>query len=320
MNKAIVLYVVKRAILFPVIIFAVVTINFFLIHLAPGGPFAILLSNPAFTPQEIAHLKAQYGLTKPLSEQYLIYIVQAMTGHLGISYFYGVPVAQVFFDYLPNTLVLAGLSLVLSSVVGIVLGTFAAMNKKKADVALNVAAITSYTTPVFWQGIMLILIFSVYLRLVPSTGIYFHIGGFNLFTYLSHIILPVISLSLLLFPPIFFFTRSNIMAIMRKDFIKALQSKGIRSRVVFTRHALKNALLPVITLIGLQATILFGGATIVEIVFTWPGIGLLTYTAILNKDYPLMLGSIYFFGLLVAASNLIVDLTYLAIDPRIKLK
>lgn len=319
MKRETLFYIVKRIILFPIILLIVVSINFFLIHLAPGGPFAILLSNPAFTPQEVANLEAEYGLNKPISEQYFVYIYQVMTGHLGISYFYGIPVTQVFFQSLPNTLVLAGFSLVLASTVGILLGIVAAMHKGITDKALNVASITSYTTPVFWQGIMMILIFSVYLKLFPSTGIYFSFNGFNILKYLWHIVLPVISLSLLLFPPIFFFTRSNLLAIMQKDFIKALYAKGLKSRLIFMKHALKNSLLPVITLIGLQSTILFGGATVVEIVFTWPGIGLLTYTAILNKDYPLMLGSIFFFGLLVSAANLVVDLLYLAIDPRINI-
>ncbi|MEM3191871.1 MAG: ABC transporter permease [Candidatus Parvarchaeota archaeon] len=320
MKKETLIYIGKRIILFPIIIFVVVSINFILIHLAPGGPFAILLSNPAFTPQEVANLEKEYGLNKPLVEQYFIYIYQVMTGNLGISYFYGISVTKIFFEYLPNTLVLASFSLILSSTVGIVLGIFAAMRKGITDKAFNVVSITSYTTPVFWQGIMMILIFSVYLRWFPSTGNYITVGSFNLLEYLWHLVLPVVSLSLLLYPPIFFFTRSNLLAIMQKDFIKALYAKGLRERLIFTRHALKNSLLPVVTLIGLHSTILFGGAAVVEIVFSWPGIGLLTYTAILNKDYPLMLGSIFFYGLLVAGVNLIVDLAYLAIDPRINIK
>lgn len=320
MNALLKKYLLMRIILFPIIVFSVVTINFVLIHSAPGGPFQILLSDPTFSKQEVLQLEAQYGLNRPLYQQYAIYIYQVFHGNLGISYFYGVPVLQVIGDYLPNTLVLAGLSLLLASVVGILLGVMAAMSGRYVDKSLNVAAIGAYTTPVFWQGLMMLLIFSVYLHALPSTGVYIPVSGFNLLDYGSHILLPVISLSLLLFPPVYFFTRSSLLEVMGRDFIKALRGKGLGEHIVFMRHALRNALLPVITLIGLQSAILFGGATIVEIVFTWPGIGLLTYTAILNKDYPVMLGSIFFYGILVASLNLAVDLIYVRIDPRIVLK
>ena len=316
-NPLLLRYLVKRISLFPVIIFSVITINFILIHAAPGGPFQILLSDPTFTKQELLNLEAQYGLNKPLYQQYLTYIYQVFSGNFGISYFYGIPVTAVILDYLPNTLLLAGISLLLSSVVGIALGVLSAMRGKLLDKTINVAAIASYTTPVFWQGLMMILIFSVYLKILPSTGIYLSTSGFDPIQFLRHIIMPVISLSLLLFPPIYFFTRSSVLEVNNKDFIKALRAKGLRERVIFMKHSFRNALLPVVTLIGLQGTILFGGATIVEIVFTWPGIGLLTYTAILNKDYPVLLGTLFFYGLLVASLNLIVDLVYVKIDPRI---
>ncbi len=316
-NPLLLRYLVKRISLFPVIIFSVITINFLLIHAAPGGPFQILLSDPTFSKAELLNLEAQYGLNKPLYEQYLVYIYQVLSGNFGISYFYGIPVTAVILDYLPNTLMLASMSLLLSSVVGVILGVLSAMKGKLIDKTINVAAIASYTTPVFWQGLMMILIFSVYLRLLPSTGIYLSTSGFDPIQFLRHIIMPVISLSLLLFPPIYFFTRSSVLEVNGRDFIKALRAKGLKEQIIFLKHSLRNALLPVVTLIGLQGTILFGGATIVEIVFTWPGIGLLTYTAILNKDYPVLLGALFFYGLLVASLNLIVDIVYVKIDPRI---
>ncbi len=316
-NPQLVRYLLKRIALFPVIIFSVITINFILIHAAPGGPFQILLSDPTFTKSELLNLENRYGLNKPLYQQYLIYIYQVFNGNFGLSYFYGVPVTSVILDYLPNTLLLAGFSLMLSSAVGVTLGVLSAMRGKVFDKTINVAAIASYTTPVFWQGLMMILIFSVYLKLLPSTGVYLSTSGFDPLQFLRHIIMPVISLSLLLFPPIYFFTRSSVLEVNGMDFIKALRAKGMKERTIFMKHSVRNALLPVITLIGLQSTILFGGATIVEIVFTWPGIGLLTYTAILNKDYPVLLGTLFFYGLLVASLNLIVDLIYVKIDPRI---
>ncbi|MGC8686812.1 MAG: ABC transporter permease [Thermoplasmata archaeon] len=318
-------YALKRVALVPIVILAVITINFLLIHLAPGGPFQILLSDPSFSPQEVLILERQYGLDKPLYMQYLIYIYNVIQGNFGISYFYSIPVITVILYYLPNTLVLAGLSLLFSSIFGILLGIIAAMNytkskKKVLDKSLNILSMVFYTTPSFWQGIMLILIFAVYLKLLPSTGTYVSVSGFSIIDYLSHLILPVISLSLLLVPPIYFFTRANLIDINRMDFIKAVRSKGIRERIIFVRHELRNALLPVITLIGLHGTILFGGATIIEIVFSWPGIGLLTYNAILNKDYPVLLGTLFFYALLVSLLNLIVDLIYLKVDPRIVLR
>lgn len=312
-------YIIRRVALFPLVIFSVVTINFLLIHLSPGGPFSVLLSNPTISPHDVKLLEAQYGLNKPLYEQYFIYIYQILRGNFGISYFYGVPVIKVILTYLPNTLELAGFSIILSSFLGISLGTIAAMRRKFTDKALNVVGMVSYTTPVFFVGIIMILVFSVYLKILPPTGVYVS-SGFNPIEYVRHIIMPVISLSIFLFPPVYFFARSNIIQTMGMDYIKALRSKGIKEKLIFYRHALHNALLPVVTLIGLQSTILFGGAVIVEVVFTWPGIGFMTYTAILQKDYPLLLGSIFFFALLVAALNLLVDIVYIKIDPRVVLK
>jgi len=313
-------YIAKRLALLPLTIFSVITIDFVLIHLAPGGPFQILLSDPSFSPQEVATLQAEYGLNKPLLIQYFTYINQVLHGNFGISYFYGVPVIRVIMDYLPNTLVLAGLSILVSSVIGILFGILSTSLRGLIDRALNTLAILSYTLPVFWFGILLILVFSVSLRLLPSTGVYVSNAGFNLAQYLKHIIMPTLSLSLLLYPPVYFFTRSSMLEVTQANFVRALYGKGLSEGVVFRKHVLRNALLPVITVIGLHGAVLFGGATIVEIVFTWPGMGLLTYTAILNKDYPILLASVFFYSLLVAVLNLIVDIVYVFIDPRISLK
>lgn len=313
-------YIIKRVALFPVIVLCVLTINFILIHLAPGGPFQILLSNPTFTVREVQTLEAQYGLNKPLYQQYLTYIYQVvLQGNFGDSYFYDIPVIQVIEDYLPNTLVLASFSIVLSTAAGIFLGVISARRGKFVDKFLSLVSIISYATPVFWVGVLLILIFSVYLKILPSTGVFVSSGGFNFIDFLKHIAMPTFSLSLLLFPPIYFFTRSSVIEVMKTEFVKALYSKGLKESVVFWRHGLRNALLPILTLIGLNATFLFGGATIVEIVFSWPGIGLMTYNAILNKDYPVLLASVFFFSLLVAGLNLIVDILYTIVDPRIVL-
>jgi peptide/nickel transport system permease protein len=318
-------YILKRIALVPIVILGVITINFLLIHLAPGGPFQILLSDPSFSQEDVMILERQYGLDKPLYQQYFIYILNVLQGNFGISYFYSIPVLTVILYYLPNTLVLVSLSVLFSSIFGILLGIIAAMNyvkskKKILDKILNYLSMVFYTTPSFWQGIMLILIFAIYLKLLPSTGTYASVSGFNIMEYLSHLILPVVSLSLLLFPPIYFFTRSNLIEINKMEFIRALRAKGIKERTIFVRHELRNSLLPVITLIGLHGALLFGGATIIEIVFSWPGIGLLTYNAILNKDYPLLLGNLFFYALLVSLLNLVVDLIYLKIDPRIILR
>jgi peptide/nickel transport system permease protein len=314
-------YIAKRIALFPIIVLCVITINFVLIHLAPGGPFQILLSNPSFTPKEVQTLEAEYGLNKPLYQQYLTYIFQIIFhGNFGNSYFYDIPVIQVIRDYLPNTLVLASFAIILSTAAGIILGVISARRGRYTDRLLGLIAILSYATPVFWVGVLLILIFSVYLRVLPSTGVFVSTTGFNLLDFLKHIAMPTFSLSLLLFPPIYFFTRSSLIEVMKAEFVKALYSKGLTESVVFWRHALRNALLPILTLVGLNATFLFGGATIVEIVFSWPGIGLMTYNAILNKDYPVLLASVFFFSLLVAGLNLVVDILYTVVDPRISLK
>jgi peptide/nickel transport system permease protein len=289
--------------------------------LAPGGPFQILLSNPTFTQKEVQTLEAQYGLNKPLYDQYFTYIYQIVfRGNFGDSYFYDIPVIQVIKDYLPNTLVLASFSILLSTAVGIILGVISARRGRYTDRFLSLVSIVSYATPVFWVGVLLILIFSVYLKVLPPTGIFVSPTGFSLINFLKHIAMPTFSLSLLLFPPIYFFTRSSVIEVMKTEFVKALYSKGLKESIVFWRHGLRNALLPIITLVGLNGTFLFGGATIVEIVFSWPGIGLMTYDAILNKDYPVLLASVFFFSVLVAGLNLLIDILYTFVDPRITLK
>ncbi|PSO05118.1 hypothetical protein B9Q12_01140 [Candidatus Marsarchaeota G2 archaeon ECH_B_SAG-G06] len=260
LNRGIAKYIAKRLALLPLTIFSVITIDFVLIHLAPGGPFQILLSDPSFSPQEVATLQEEYGLNKPLLIQYFTYIYQVLHGNFGISYFYGVPVIRVIMDYLPNTLVLAGFSILVSSAIGILFGILSTSLGGLIDRALNTLAILSYTLPVFWFGILLILL--------PSTGVYVSNTGFNLAQYLKHIIMPTLSLSLLLYPPVYFFTRSSMLEVAQANFVRALYGKGLSEGVVFRKHVLRNALLPVITVIGLHGAVLFGGATIVEIVFT----------------------------------------------------
>ena len=306
------------------ILFAIVVINFLLVRAAPGDPAMVMAGEAGAADQQyVEQLREQFGLDRPLYEQLGIYLADVATGDLGFSYRQQRPVWDLIADRLPPTLILTGCAFVLALAAGILLGTLAAMNVGRwSDSAITVLALLSYATPIYWVGLMLILLFSVQLGWLPAFG-YETVGagyeGWDRAVDIgTHLILPVVTLGLFYMAVYARLTRASILEVRDMDFVKTARTKGLtETRIVF-RHVLRNAILPVITFAGIQAGQLIGGSILVETVFAWPGIGRLAFDAVLQRDYQVLLGIFFVTSVMVIVFNIITDLVYSLVDPRIE--
>ncbi|WP_192499418.1 ABC transporter permease [Skermanella pratensis] len=306
------------------ILFAIVVINFMLVRAAPGDPAMVMAGEAGAADQQyVEQLREQFGLDRPLYEQLGIYLADVATGDLGFSYRQQRPVWDLIADRLPPTLILTGCAFILALTAGILLGTLAAMNVGRwSDTAITVLALLSYATPIFWVGLMLILLFSVQLGWLPAFGYETVGGGYQgwdrVTDIATHLILPVVTLGLFYMAVYARLTRASILEVSDMDFVKTARAKGLtETRIVF-RHVLRNAILPVITFAGIQAGQLVGGSILVETVFAWPGIGRLAFDAVLQRDYQVLLGIFFVTSVMVIAFNIITDLVYSLVDPRIE--
>ncbi|UEM23073.1 ABC transporter permease [Skermanella mucosa] len=306
------------------ILFAIVVINFLLVRAAPGDPAMVMAGEAGAADQQyVEQLREQFGLDRPLYEQLGIYLADVATGDLGYSYRQQRPVWDLIADRLPPTLILTGCAFILALTAGILLGTLAAMNVGRwSDTAITVLALLSYATPIFWVGLMLILLFSVQLGWLPAFGYETVGGGYEgldrAADIATHLILPVVTLGLFYMAVYARLTRASILEVRDMDFVKTARAKGLtETRIVF-RHVLRNAILPVITFAGIQAGQLVGGSILVETVFAWPGIGRLAFDAVLQRDYQVLLGIFFVTSVMVIVFNIITDLVYSLVDPRIE--
>jgi peptide/nickel transport system permease protein len=273
-------------------------------------------------------MRRNFGLDRPLHEQYGRWLFSFIRGDFGYSFSQFRPVAAVIRDALPNTLLLGGVSLVLIFVVGCALGIVqAARQYSTLDNALTFVALFVYSMPSFWLGLMLILLFSA--AFVPDalglpisgTKSLDHemlSAGGRFLDRIRHLVLPSFALGIASAAAIARYMRGAMLEVIRQDYIRTARSKGLSEARVLMKHALRNALIPIVSLMGLFLPILFGGAVVIEVVFSWPGMGRLLYDAILARDYPVVLAATFLFGALVVAGNLLADLLYAAIDPRIR--
>jgi peptide/nickel transport system permease protein len=311
-----ILYVTRRLFgVIPVLILVALG-SFLLVHLVPGDPAMVMLGSDA-TPQQIQALRTQMGLDRSLPEQFLIWMRQALRGDLGESFFLGRPVAQALMERLPATMQLAVLSLFFSLLIGVPAGILASVRQNSRwDQLVMVAAMGGISIPSFWLGLFLILVFSVNLGWLPSGG-YVPIWE-ELGPGLRVLVLPAISLGFMQAALIARMTRSSMLEVLRQDYVRTAKAKGLGWQPVTLRHALKNAMIPVITTIGTAFGVLLGGAVIVEIVFTYPGLGRLVVLAVQRRDYPLVQGALLLTSVIYVVVNLAVDLLYSVFDPRIK--
>ncbi len=307
-----------------VVIFAIVVVNFLLIHAAPGDPASVIAGESGMADQKfVEQLRHQFGLDKPLPEQLWIYVSSVAQGDLGFSHRQQRPVADLILERLPATLLLTLTAFAFAIVSGILMGVLAARRVGTlADTVVTVLALTFFATPLFWVGLMLVLVFSVWLDWLPSFGmntVDAHYTGLAAAWDTAHyLVLPALTLGLFYMAVYTRLTRASMLEVADQDFVKTARAKGAGERRILWRHVLRNALLPIITYAGIQAGQLVGGSILVETVFAWPGIGRLAFDALLARDYSLLLGVFFMTSVLVIAFNLLTDLLYLVVDPRVE--
>ena len=303
-------------------IFVVILLVFTLLHATPGDP-ARLLAGGSATNEQVEALRKEFGLDKPLHEQFFIYLENILIGNFGFSFYYMTPVVQVIQEFLPNTLLLIATGLSFAVIGGIVLGVLSAAKPKSLrDRTISIISVLGYSIPTFWLSIILILLFSVYLNLLPVGGMISmrveYTGWEAVVDRLRHLVLPTVPVGNFFMAIISRMTRASMIETLRQPFMLAVRSRGIRNRQVIFRHALKNALLPIVTIVGLNLGAMLGGAVLTEIVFSWPGIGRMLVTAVLNRDYPLIMGTLIYTSIGVLIINFVVDIIYALVDPRIR--
>lgn len=306
------------------VILAIVVLSFVLVRMAPGDPAAIIAGEAGAADEAyVSQLRQQFGLDKPLYQQLGIYLKGVSKLDLGYSYRRQQSVLTLLLDRLPATLLLTGMAFFIAIVLGIMLGAIAAVRAGTwTDTIMTVVALACYATPIFWIGLMLVLLFSVKLNWLPAFGM--TTAGIDLsgIPYVvdvaKHLVLPALTLGLFYMAVYARLTRSSMLETADLDFVKTARAKGVSEGRVVRRHILRNAILPVITMAGVQAGQLIGGAIVVETVFAWPGIGRLSFEALLQRDYPILLGVFFISAVLVVVVNLLTDLLYIAVDPRIE--
>ena len=305
------------------VVIAIVILNFFLIRLAPGDPAMVLAGEAgAADPKFVEQLQEQFGLNKPLIEQLWIYLNGFLTFDLGFSYRQQRTVASLILERMPATILLTMTAFLIAVTGGIILGTLAARQAGRwLDSVISTLALLCYATPLFWIALMAVLLFSVVVNWLPAIGmetVGSQLTGVAYFQDVtSHLVLPASILGLFYIALYTRLIRASMLEIGNQDFIRTARAKGVSEARILWVHQLRNALLPIITMAGLQAGHLIGGAVVVETVFAWPGIGRLAFDALLQRDYNLLLGIFFVSAAMVVIFNLITDLLYGVVDPRI---
>jgi peptide/nickel transport system permease protein len=311
-------YLARRLLLLVPVLLGVSVVVFMVLHLSPGDPAEIMLGSQA-TQEDLTRLRAELGLNEPLAVQYVTWLGHVVRGDLGRSLWMKRPVLGEVLIRLKATLILTATALVISTVVGIALGVAsAARPHSMLDRTSAVASLFGASMPVFWLGIVLMVLFSLRLGWLPASGMYAPYGGGDLKDLLAHLVLPAITLAAASVTIIARLTRSAMLDILGQDFVRTARAKGLVERAVVLRHALKNALIPIVTVVGVQAGYLLGGAVLTETVFAWPGVGSLMVQGILARDFPLVQGCVLVVAMSFVLVNLAVDLLYAWMDPRIR--
>jgi peptide/nickel transport system permease protein len=306
-----------------VVLFLVTTIAFFLIHLAPGDPFAA--ESRAIPPEVTARLRAQFGYDRPLLEQYARYVGNVARGNLGYSHLLDVPVSRALASVLPRTLLLMGLALVISFALAMWLGVYEVRHwrSRRARVS-NGLTLLVYSLPDFWLALMVLLGFAYWLPIFPAGGMVdavmhdYMAPGAAVWDRIRHLILPLGTLVLIITTTLARYQRAALLEVLPADFVRTARAKGLSERTVIGRHALRNALLPMITLAALAFPSLLGGAVFVERVFSWPGMGWTLINAINVRDYSFVMASVLLGAVMVVVGNLIADIAYRLADPRVR--
>ncbi|WP_181767845.1 ABC transporter permease [Streptomyces albidus (ex Kaewkla and Franco 2022)] len=301
-----------------VVLLGVTVVVFTLMHLVPGDPVRVALGTQ-YTPESYEALRSASGLDRPLISQYFHYVGSAFTGDLGVSFRTGEPVTLVLLERLPATLSLAFAAMVIAVVTAFPLGVYAATHQGRiSDTIVRVVSQFGVSVPDFWLGILFILLFSSTLGWLPPSG-YVPLTE-DPVGWLSRVIMPATAVGLVSGAIITRFVRSAVLESLGSEHARTARAKGLRRRIVRSRHVVRNAMVPIITVIGVQAAILMGGVIVIEVVFAWPGLGRLTFDAVSARDYPVVQGAVLLVATLFLLVSMAVDLLYARIDPRISIR
>jgi len=317
-------FIVRRLLIACLMVWGVLSMTFFIIHLAPGDPL-MLYARPEIDPSVVENIRRQMGFNLPLWQQYFVWLIEFIQGNFGISLMQHRAVLDIFYETIPNTLRLTVPVFVIQLVLGIIIGVITALKKNgKLDIITNSVLLFLYSMPGFWVALIAIMIFSLHLGWLPSSQMssLHSIEGFwpIVWDRIRHLILPALVLSIPFITYTARFVRSSLIDVLRQPYIQMAKAYGLKKSDILFKYALKNALLPVVTLIGLYIPFLIGGAVITEYIFGWPGMGRITVDALFAHDFPVILASNFIATLTVILGNLLSDILYLIVDPRIKIK
>ncbi len=313
-------YAVRRALQAIPLLIGISFGAFVLLRLAPGGPMAVYAQNPSMTEADMRRVERILGLDQPIHVQYIKWATGMATGNLGYSYRTGRPVGQIILERVPATLVLMAAAYFIAITLGLVTGIVSATRRRSIfDYVATIGAMVGLSVPTFWFGLIVIIVFAALLHWIPSGGIATLGAPFSLQDRLLHLIGPASVLGLWMTATWSRYTRSSMLEVVGQDYIRTAQAKGLRPRAILFRHTLRNALIPLVTLAGLEFRNLFGGALVTETVFSWPGVGRLYLDSLNYQDYSVILGLLLFTSVMVLIGSLLADLIYAAVDPRIRL-
>jgi peptide/nickel transport system permease protein len=324
-RPAVIAYIARRLLQMIPLVLGVTFLTFAIINLMPGSPVMRLRDNPKIRPEAAIMLEKQLGLDQPWPVRYVNWLGDLAHGNLGVSLYNQLPVADRIWAAIPNTLLLAVTSLILALAVAVPLGVYSAVRHGSAfDRAASVTSVALYSMPDFWLALLLVIVFALKARewglpALPVGGMTDARGGGDLLDRIEHLILPVAALSLVQIGSWAAFFRSSMLETLSQEYIRTANSKGLPERTILYLHAFKNAFLPLITIVGLALPGLLGGALFIETIFAWPGMGRLTYEAVGRRDYTMIMATTLMFSVLTMLSNLIADVLYATLDPRIRL-
>ena len=310
-------FLVRRLIYSLVVLVGVLVVVFALVHLVPGDPVRVALGT-RYTPEAYAALRSASGLDRPLAEQFFSYARSAVTGDLGVSFRNGDPVTLTLLDRLPATVSLAVVGIVIALLIAIPAGIWAALHEGRlSDAIVRIGSQFGVSIPDFWMGILLIGLFAATLGWLPTSG--YQPLMTNPAGWLRHVILPGVTVGIVAAAIMTRYVRSAVLEVASMGYVRTAKSKGLPPRVVTFRHIMRNALVPVLTITGIQLATILGGVIVVEVVFAWPGLGRLVYNSVAARDYPVIQGAVLLIATIFLTINLLVDVLYAVVDPRIRL-
>ncbi|MET0900346.1 MAG: ABC transporter permease [Mycobacterium sp.] len=317
LSSPILRFLARRLLYTLVVLFGVLIVVFALVHLVPGDPVRIALGT-RYTPEAYAALRSASGLDRPLIEQFFSYIGSALTGDLGVSFRNGDPVTVTLLERLPATVSLAVVGILIALAIAVPAGIYSALHEGRlSDGIVRVTSQFGVSVPDFWMGILLIALFSTTLGWLPTSGYRPLLS--DPVGWLQHLILPALTVGVVAGAIMTRYIRAAVLEVASTGYVRTARSKGLSPQVITERHIVRNALVPVLTIAGIQLATILGGVIVVEVVFAWPGLGRLVYNAVAARDYPMIQGAVLLIAALFLLINLIVDALYAVVDPRIRL-